>query len=331
MTWPCRIVFAFAIALPCSQLDCRGKRRPTSPDGKADLRRTANSSPSMCRCAGSKPDAATRHSSRRPAHRAAETSFAMTPRPRQPRSWSPPRFWCHPARHSPLDLDDYAFSADRSRLLIFTNSQRVWRTNTRGDYWVLDRSSHELRKLGGDAPPASLMHAKFAPGGLRVAYVRSNNIYVEDLRDHRITRLTKSTSPDEINGTFDWVYEEEFGLRDGFRFSPDGTRSHTGNSTPRACASFRSSITPTHFIPASTRSSIPRWARPTPLAASVSSHPPVEIRAGWRFPATRATTTSPSWNGRATQTTSFSSNSTGARTRSTSCWRMSAPARSPPS
>ena len=128
-----------------------------------------------------------------------------------------------PGGQAPLGPDAYNFSADRSRLLIYTNSQRVWRTNTRGDYWVLDRSSHELKQLGGDAPPASLMHAKFAPDGSRVAYVRSNNIYVEDLRDHRITRLTKSPSPDEINGTFDWVYEEEFGLRDGFRWSPDGT------------------------------------------------------------------------------------------------------------
>ena len=128
-----------------------------------------------------------------------------------------------PGGNAPLGFDDYAFSADRSRLLIFTNSQRVWRANTRGDYWVLDRSSHELYKLGGDAPPASLMHAKFAPDGLRVAYVRSNDIYVEDLRGHRITRLTNAKSADEINGTFDWVYEEEFGLRDGFRWSPDGT------------------------------------------------------------------------------------------------------------
>ena len=124
--------------------------------------------------------------------------------------------------HGPLGLDDYSFSADRSRLLIFTNSKRVWRTNTRGDYWVLDRTSHELYKLGGDAPPASLMHAKFSPDGSRVAFVRSNNIYVEDLHDHRIVRLTTSNSPDLINGTFDWVYEEEFGLRDGFRWSPDG-------------------------------------------------------------------------------------------------------------
>jgi dipeptidyl-peptidase 4 len=127
-----------------------------------------------------------------------------------------------PGSDAPLAVDDYTFSSDQARLLIFTNSQRVWRTNSRGDYWVLDRSSHELHKLGGDAPPASLMHAKFAPGGSRVAYVRSNNIYVEDVRDHKITQLTTSTSPDLINGTFDWVYEEEFSLRDGYRWSPDG-------------------------------------------------------------------------------------------------------------
>jgi dipeptidyl-peptidase-4 len=124
---------------------------------------------------------------------------------------------------TPLAIDDYALTPDRARLLIYTNSQRVWRTKARGDYWVLDRSSRELRKLGGDAPPASLMHAKIAPDGLRAAYVLKNNLFVEDLRDHRITKLTNSTSPDEINGTFDWVYEEEFSLHDGFRWSPDST------------------------------------------------------------------------------------------------------------
>ena len=127
-----------------------------------------------------------------------------------------------PGRVRPLPVDDYALSKDGARLLIFTNSKRVWRQNTRGDYWVLDRATRELRKLGGDAPPSSLMHAKLAPVGPRVAYVRENNLYVEDLRDGRITPLTNSKSADEINGTFDWVYEEEFGLRDGFRWSPDG-------------------------------------------------------------------------------------------------------------
>jgi dipeptidyl-peptidase-4 len=127
-----------------------------------------------------------------------------------------------PRASTPLAIEDYMLSSDRCRVLIYTNSRRVWRTNARGDYWVLDRSSRELRKLGGDAPPSSLMHAKFSPSGRHVAYVLKNDIYVEDLHDHAITRLTKSSSPEEVNGTFDWVYEEEFFLRDGFRFSPDG-------------------------------------------------------------------------------------------------------------
>jgi len=127
-----------------------------------------------------------------------------------------------PGASKPLTIDAYALTANRGWLLIYTNSQRVWRTNARGDYWVLDRGSRELRKLGGDAPPASLMHAKISPDASKVAYVHRNNLYVEDLRDHRLIRLTGSSSPDEINGTFDWVYEEEFGLHDGFRWSPDG-------------------------------------------------------------------------------------------------------------
>lgn len=127
-----------------------------------------------------------------------------------------------PRESSPLGIDAHSWSKDRSKLLIFTNSKKVWRTNSRGDYWVLDRTSHELRKLGGDAPASSLMFAKFSPDGGRVAYVRDRNIYVEDLHSRRITALTTNSSPDIINGTFDWVYEEEFFLRDGFRWSPDG-------------------------------------------------------------------------------------------------------------
>jgi len=127
-----------------------------------------------------------------------------------------------PGESSPLPLDGYAFSNDRSLVLIYTNSKRVWRRNTRGDYWVLDRASREVRKVGGDAQPSTLMFAKFSPTGRHVAYVRENNIYVEDLQSHGITALTTSGCEHIVNGTFDWVYEEEFGIRDGFAWSPDG-------------------------------------------------------------------------------------------------------------
>jgi len=125
----------------------------------------------------------------------------------------------------PLAVEDYSLSPDRKQLLLFTNSRRVWRQNTRGDFWTLDLTTWRLRKLGGaDAAPSSLMFAKFSPDGGRVAYVRAHDIYVEDLASGRITRLTRDGSHTIINGTFDWVYEEELNLRDGFRWSPDGRR-----------------------------------------------------------------------------------------------------------
>lgn len=123
---------------------------------------------------------------------------------------------------TPLGIDDYQWSANGTQLLIFTNTKRVWRLNTKGDYWVLSLRDSTLQKLGGDAKPSTLMFAKFSPDGKRVGYVRENNIYVEDLGTGRFMQLTADGSHTIINGTFDWVYEEEFFLRDGFRWSPDG-------------------------------------------------------------------------------------------------------------
>ncbi len=122
----------------------------------------------------------------------------------------------------PLGVESFQFSDDESKLLIFTNGRRVWRRNTRGDYWVLDIAKRELKKLGGDAKPSTLMFAKFAPDTSRVAFVRENNLYVQNLADMSITALTKDGSATLINGTADWVYEEELDLRDGYRWSPDG-------------------------------------------------------------------------------------------------------------
>ena len=125
---------------------------------------------------------------------------------------------------SPLPIDDYSLSEDLKKVLIYTNSQRIWRQKTRGDYWVLDLASNKLQQLGREYEPAHLQFAKFSPNGKLVAYVYKNNIYLEDLDSGAVNRLTEDGSENIINGTFDWVYEEEFLLRDGFRWSPDGTK-----------------------------------------------------------------------------------------------------------
>ena len=117
---------------------------------------------------------------------------------------------------SPLKVEGYTFSPDQSLVLIYTNSKRVWRNNTRGDYWVLDRAAGQLKQLGGEIPPSSMMFAKFSPSSKQVAYVHDNDVYVEDLLNNTIQKLTKRASDAIINGTTDWVYEEELGLRDAF-------------------------------------------------------------------------------------------------------------------
>jgi dipeptidyl-peptidase-4 len=123
----------------------------------------------------------------------------------------------------PLTVSDYSWSEDGTRLLIFSNAQRVWRRNTRGDYWLLHLVSGTLQKLGGETGESNMMFAKLAPDGSKVAWVNfdDKDLYVQDLGNLEVTRLTADENEHIINGTSDWVYEEEFFLRDGFRWSPD--------------------------------------------------------------------------------------------------------------
>jgi dipeptidyl-peptidase-4 len=125
---------------------------------------------------------------------------------------------------APLHVDALTWSKDGQRALVFTNTRRVWRTNARGDYWVFDRRSGGLTKVAADAPAASLMYASFNPAATKVAYVRANDVYVENLADGSSVRVTKDGSDLVINGAPDWVYEEELDLHNCYRWSPDGTR-----------------------------------------------------------------------------------------------------------
>ena len=122
---------------------------------------------------------------------------------------------------APLAPQDVAFSTDNKFALFFANTQKVWRYNTMGDYWILNFQTNTLKKLGVNLPAQSLMFAKFSPNGKFVAYVSGHNIYMEDVMTGVIKKLTNDGTRKLINGTFDWVYEEEFNCRDGFRWSGD--------------------------------------------------------------------------------------------------------------
>lgn len=124
-----------------------------------------------------------------------------------------------------ITISDFEVSSNEQQILIFTNTARVWRYNTKGDYWLYDVTTKSLKQIGKDRPAQSLLYAKLSPDGRMVAYVSQNNIYVEDLATGVSKTLTTTYNTTKlINGTFDWVYEEEFGCRDGFRWSADGKR-----------------------------------------------------------------------------------------------------------
>ncbi len=124
----------------------------------------------------------------------------------------------------PLSVRNFFFSGNEQELLIYTNSQKVWRYDTRGDYWLYNLTDRGLHQIGKSRPSASLMFAKISPDGKNVAYVSDYNLYLEEIATGKTTQLTTGGNRKQINGTFDWAYEEEFFCRDGFRWSPDSKK-----------------------------------------------------------------------------------------------------------
>lgn len=121
-----------------------------------------------------------------------------------------------------IQIEDYAYSRDGRQVLIYTDSEPVWRYNTKGFYYLYNVASGTLRPLS-DRAKGFQMFAKLSPDGRQVAFVRDRNLYLVDLESGQEVPLTVDGAPGSIiNGTFDWVYEEEFGLRDGWAWSPDG-------------------------------------------------------------------------------------------------------------
>ncbi len=122
----------------------------------------------------------------------------------------------------PIRIEGHTFSDDGRRVLIFTESQQVWRSRTKGRYYVFDFPTRRL--LTVSTADGWQMFAKFSPDAGRVAFVRDHDLFVSDLETGEERRLTHDGSETIINGTTDWVYEEELDLRDAFRWSPDGAR-----------------------------------------------------------------------------------------------------------
>ncbi len=121
-----------------------------------------------------------------------------------------------------IAVDGYSFSSDEKKILILTDRASIYRRSFTAEYYVFDRTTKTLNKL---SPNGKQSYATFSPDGTQVAFVRSNNLYVVNLADRSETSVTRDGKFNEIiNGTTDWVYEEEFGFVEGFYWSPDSKK-----------------------------------------------------------------------------------------------------------
>ncbi len=125
------------------------------------------------------------------------------------------------AAHS-LEFSDYFFNADETKVLLATETTPIFRRSFTANYYVVDLATNKATPLYDGGPQ---MLADFSPDGSKVAFVFENNIFIKNLADNSVFQITSDGRKNAvINGSSDWVYEEEFSVTKAFYWSPLGTK-----------------------------------------------------------------------------------------------------------
>ena len=116
--------------------------------------------------------------------------------------------------------DDYEFNADESKILFLTETTPVYRRSFKAVYFLYDIATKKLQPLDTEHQPQTL--AEYSPDGTMVSYIHGNDLFVKNIKSGVVTKLTKDGKKNKIiNGTTDWVYEEEFSITKAYAWSPD--------------------------------------------------------------------------------------------------------------
>ncbi len=116
-------------------------------------------------------------------------------------------------------IDGYEFSDNETKLLIYTNKERIYRHSFYAEYYIWDLQKKQLQHL---SKKENLRIASLSPNGDLAAFVFQNNLYIKNLVTGKEIQITRDGQKNKIqNGTPDWVYEEEFGFNKAYQWSPD--------------------------------------------------------------------------------------------------------------
>ncbi len=118
-------------------------------------------------------------------------------------------------------INDYRFSADESQVLLLTERQSIYRRSFTAIYYVYDRSSGNSQLLS----EGRQSYATFSPDGSKIAFTRDNNLFYKDLATDSEVAITADGEFNKIiNGSSDWVYEEELYITKAFEWSVDSKK-----------------------------------------------------------------------------------------------------------
>jgi dipeptidyl-peptidase-4 len=121
-----------------------------------------------------------------------------------------------------LAVVSYSFSSDEKKLLLLTSFTSIYRRSYKGEYFVYDIQNKTVSRLSEGGKQS---YATFSPDGSKVAFVRDNNLFFVNLASKQEVQVTTDGKFNEIiNGSTDWVYEEEFTFVVGFYWSPNGEK-----------------------------------------------------------------------------------------------------------
>lgn len=125
-------------------------------------------------------------------------------------------------KEEPISLYDYTFNKDESKILFATETEPIYRRSSRSEYYIFDLKTRKLQPLSENGKQQL---ADFSPDSKMVAFVRDNNLFVKFLETGEERQITFDGEAEHIiNGTTDWVYEEEFAITKGFYWSPDSKK-----------------------------------------------------------------------------------------------------------
>jgi len=120
----------------------------------------------------------------------------------------------------PIEVAGFEFNASEDKVLLWTAPKAIYRRSFEAFYFLYDLNSKKLEALDADHAPQTL--AEYSPDGTSVSYIHGNDIFIKELRSGKVTKVTQDGKRNKIiNGTTDWVYEEEFAITKAYCWSPD--------------------------------------------------------------------------------------------------------------